>query len=128
MMRLLLLSVALAWAEKPPIPAGLDGYLPVPDANPLTTEKVALGRKLFFDTRLSRDGTVSCATCHDPQTAFTDKRALGAGIGAGAGALIGSQVRLRRTVYPVRASGRRGLTIAPLFPPAGAGAALVARW
>jgi hypothetical protein len=54
--------------------------------------------------------------------------ALGAGVGAGAGALIGSQVRQRRTVYPVRASGRRGLTIAPILPPAGAGAAIVTRW
>jgi cytochrome c peroxidase len=77
---LLLASAAVAWAEKPPIPAGLDGYLPVPDANPLTAEKVALGRRLFSDARLSRDGTVSCATCHDPALAFTDKRPVSVGI------------------------------------------------
>ena len=85
MIRLLLLSVAVAWAEKPPIPAGLDAYLPVPEDNPLTAEKVALGRKLFFDPRLSRDGTVSCATFHDPQMAFTDKRPVGVGIGGRVG-------------------------------------------
>ena len=39
-------------------------------ANPLTTQKIALGRQLFFDPRLSRDGSISCASCHLPQTAF----------------------------------------------------------
>ncbi len=47
-------------------------------ANPLSEpdrpEQVALGRRLFFDTRLTADGTQSCATCHDPQRAFTDGR------------------------------------------------------
>lgn len=54
------------------IPPGLDLYMPVPEANPLTPEKVALGRRLFFDPILSRDYTVACATCHDPRRAFTD--------------------------------------------------------
>ena len=53
------------------IPLGLDLYLPVPENNPITSEKVALGRQLFFDRRLSRDGTVSCATCHNPNRAFS---------------------------------------------------------
>lgn len=67
------------------IPAGLDAYLPVPDANPLTREKVALGKKLFFDPKLSRDGSMSCATCHDPKLAFTDARPLGIGVGGQVG-------------------------------------------
>ena len=41
-----------------------------PADNPQTPEKVALGEKLFFDGRLSVDGTVACATCHDPGRAF----------------------------------------------------------
>ena len=45
-----------------------------------TAEPVALGRKLFFDGRLSADGTVSCATCHDPKRAFADDRTLSVGI------------------------------------------------
>jgi cytochrome c peroxidase len=45
---------------------------PVPADNPQTPEKIALGRKLFHDKRFSIDGTVSCATCHDDQKAFTD--------------------------------------------------------
>lgn len=42
--------------------------------------KIELGRKLFFDERLSADGHVSCATCHQPQHAFTDGRAVAVGV------------------------------------------------
>ena len=53
----------------------------VPDDNALTPERVALGRKLYFDKRLSEDGSVSCATCHDVTRGFTDQRAVSEGIG-----------------------------------------------
>lgn len=46
----------------------------------LRPARVALGQKLFFEPRLSGDGTVSCATCHDPARAFTDGRPLSVGI------------------------------------------------
>lgn len=46
--------------------------IPFPKDNPVTEEKVAFGRKLFFDKRLSAGNQVSCATCHQPQKAFTD--------------------------------------------------------
>jgi cytochrome c peroxidase len=62
------------------IPLGLDLYVPVPDDNPLTAEKVALGRRLFRDPRLSRDGAIACTTCHDPTRAFTDRRSVAVGI------------------------------------------------
>jgi cytochrome c peroxidase len=62
------------------IPLGLDLYLPTPGNNPLTLEKIELGRRLFFDKRLSRDGSLSCATCHQPELAFTDGRAIAIGI------------------------------------------------
>jgi len=45
--------------------------LEIPPENPLTPEKVALGRKLFFDRRLSPNGTMSCAMCHIPEQGFT---------------------------------------------------------
>ena len=48
---------------------------------PPTPERVRLGRWLFFDTRLSGDNTVSCATCHDPALGFTDGRARARGEG-----------------------------------------------
>ena len=56
-----------------PIP---EGVLPpeIPSDNPPTAAKVELGKKLFFDVRLSSDGTVSCATCHDPRHGFADGR------------------------------------------------------
>ena len=62
------------------IPLGLDLYMPVPDSNPLTADRIAQGRALFFDRRLSRDGSLSCATCHVPQRAFSDARPLAVGI------------------------------------------------
>ncbi|HEY6549509.1 MAG TPA: cytochrome c peroxidase [Vicinamibacteria bacterium] len=49
-------------------------------SSPWTPEMAALGKRLFFDPRLSRDGSVSCATCHDPKRAFTDGVALARGI------------------------------------------------
>lgn len=62
------------------IPLGLDLYMPVPEDNPLTPAKVALGRQLFADTLLSRDRSLSCASCHDPLRAFTDGRAVAIGV------------------------------------------------
>src|SRR3954451_10015059 len=62
------------------IPLGLDLYLPVPGDNPLTTEKIELGRRLFFDRRLSRDGSIACSSCHDPDRAFSDGRAIAVGV------------------------------------------------
>ena len=67
------------------VPPGVDPvawvniYIPV-DNQP-TPDRIALGRKLYFDTRLSRDGTVSCATCHDVSRGFTDRRNVSEGIG-----------------------------------------------
>ena len=52
----------------------------VPPDNPQTPEKIALGEKLFFDGRLSVDGTVACSTCHDPARGFTDGRPASVGI------------------------------------------------
>jgi cytochrome c peroxidase len=62
------------------IPLGLDLYLPVPEDNPLTVEKVGLGRRLFFDRRLSANGSISCATCHDPRRAFSSNRRVAVGV------------------------------------------------
>src|SRR5258708_37424437 len=52
----------------------------IPKDNPQTPEKIALGERLFFDGRLSADGTVACATCHDPARALTDGRPASIGI------------------------------------------------
>lgn len=59
-----------AWMAPPPVPAD----------NPMTAQKVELGRHLFYDARLSADGTVACVSCHIQERAFTDGRALPVGI------------------------------------------------
>jgi cytochrome c peroxidase len=51
-----------------------------PADNLQTPEKIALGEKLFFDGRLSVDGTVACSTCHDPAHAFSDGRVVSIGV------------------------------------------------
>jgi cytochrome c peroxidase len=68
------------------IDSGFDWQLPknfplpaVPANNPMTAEKVALGRFLFYDERLSGNQTFSCASCHKQELAFSDDRATGLG-------------------------------------------------
>lgn len=67
------------------IPLGLDLYLPAPENNPLTQEKIEQGRRLFFDRRLSRDETISCASCHDPRLAYSDSRSTSIGVSGRSG-------------------------------------------
>jgi len=62
------------------VPLGLDLYMPVPEENPLTVEKIELGRQLFNDRRLSRDETIACSSCHDPARAFSTDQSIAVGI------------------------------------------------
>jgi cytochrome c peroxidase len=92
--------LALAPGEAPPLPkqgplaeprssdqVGFPEILTEYATSPatLTPARVALGQKLFFEARLSGDGTVACATCHDPNRAFTDGRPVSVGIHGRAG-------------------------------------------
>jgi len=63
------------------------GLPPVPylEANAPTAESIALGLKLFYDTRLSADNTLSCASCHNPQIGFADGRRFSRGVGGTTG-------------------------------------------
>jgi cytochrome c peroxidase len=80
------------WLDQPDNHAPLDIELPMwlkPGAgqvkdlreNPMTRAKIELGRQLFFDKRLSADGTVSCASCHEPEKGYTVSTPLATGIG-----------------------------------------------
>jgi cytochrome c peroxidase len=71
------LSAAEIDPAKPP--TGLKP-VPVPADNPLTPEKIELGKQLYFDPRLSRDNTVSCATCHDPEKGWSNGEAFATGV------------------------------------------------
>jgi len=65
------------------LPPIIEQYLPpmeIPADNPLTIEGVALGRKLFYDTKLSADNTQACASCHAPTSGFTDSEQFSTGI------------------------------------------------
>lgn len=61
-------------------PNGLPGVI-YPQDNPMSPEKVSLGAQLYFDTRLSRDGTISCASCHDPLKGWSNGEAVATGVG-----------------------------------------------
>ena len=67
--------------EIQPLPAQLKSYeaMAIPADNPLTPEKVALGRQLWFDTRLSGDSAHSCYGCHVCEKGLTDGLAKGVG-------------------------------------------------
>lgn len=68
---------------------------------PPTPERVRLGRWLFYDTRLSADGTISCATCHRPENAFSEPTPVSTGIdGQKGGRKAPSFVNLAWTLYP----------------------------
>ena len=54
--------------------------VPIPADNPQTDAKIRLGAQLYFDTRLSADNTISCATCHDPTTAWANHNPTDTGI------------------------------------------------
>src|SRR5205085_11669420 len=77
---LLICCVSLNAAEPFVIPKGLPP-LRVPDDNPMTAAKVALGKQLYFDKRLSIDNTISCASCHDPKKGWSNGDQLATGVG-----------------------------------------------
>lgn len=67
-----------------PLPSFVGDYfdkMPLDPDNPLTVEGVALGRKLFYDKRLSGNNTISCGSCHKQQFSFADNKALSLGMG-----------------------------------------------
>lgn len=76
-----ILAGALAWlpwaaSAMEPLPA----LPPIPADNPMTHAKIELGRQLYFDPRLSIDGTVSCNSCHNVMSGGTDNRSVSVGI------------------------------------------------
>jgi cytochrome c peroxidase len=105
-------AVQAATAQTPaaqasaPAAAGYSWRLPrgfprpaVPADNPMSDAKVALGRRLFFEPRLSVNGRYSCASCHDPARSFSDGRTVA--VGATGGALPHNAMALINVAYNV---------------------------
>ena len=68
------------------LPTGLQASAAyIPDDNPISESKIALGRLLYFDKRLSKDDTVSCGTCHDPAHGWAEPRKTSRGVGGKVG-------------------------------------------
>lgn len=79
---LLITGLVVFWLYERPYEWSIDPALPLPDVpadNPMSAVKVELGRRLFYDERLSVNGTMSCATCHIQALAFTDGKARSIG-------------------------------------------------
>jgi cytochrome c peroxidase len=105
------------------IPMGLDaGDFIVPAWSRNTDEVVELGMMLFFDTRLSSNGEVSCATCHDPEMAWTDGRAVGRHIDGGdlarATPTIFNRVTSTRQFWDGRSRSVEAQALSPIGSPA----------
>lgn len=73
-------AFVLPTLQKPNVPFFFQSFYKEPPDNPNTIEGVALGKALFFDKILSDDNTVACASCHNPEKAFTDGIPLAIGI------------------------------------------------
>jgi cytochrome c peroxidase len=71
---------ATAQAPVPQPQSGREALLPLPPAPPLSPDKVALGRQLFADKRLSRDNTVACLSCHDLSRGGVDRLPVSVGV------------------------------------------------
>lgn len=78
MMKILTLSAAIlsTWSFADPLPKNP----PVPADNPITAEKIELGKMLYFDPRLSKDGSVSCNSCHNVMAGGEDNRPSSIGV------------------------------------------------
>ncbi len=110
------------------IPVGLDLHMPVPEDNPLTAAKAALGRRLFFDPILSADRAIRCATCHDPARAFADGRPRAVGVFGregprGAPSLLNAGYA-RRLFWDGRASSLDAQVLQPIVNPTEMGMSL----
>jgi len=74
------LSAIAAYGQKYSAPSPSETAIKVSAAPPIDPAKVALGRRLFFDTRLSADEWLSCSTCHDPAHGYSEGRTISVGV------------------------------------------------
>ena len=110
---------AVQRVQQPPL--GLPS-VPVPAANPVTPAKVSLGRDLFFDRRLSRNRTMSCAMCHLPEQGYTSNE-MATPIGVKGASLLRNAPTLYNVAYlprlflDLREESLEQQVLGPLFSP-----------
>lgn len=95
--------------------------VPVPADNPQTDAKISLGKQLYFDTRLSADNTISCATCHSPKTGWANHHSTDTGIrgqvgGRNSGSIIDAAY-LRYQFWDGRAGSLEEQALGPIHNP-----------
>jgi cytochrome c peroxidase len=95
--------------------------VPVPADNPQTDAKVRLGAQLYFDTRLSADNTISCASCHDPRAGWANPHPTDTGIkgqvgGRNSGSIINSAY-MRFQFWDGREGSLEGQALGPIHNP-----------
>lgn len=117
----LLLAQLPVRAEGPMLANGLRPSVPTPPDNPQTDSKVRLGKQLYFDTRLSGDNTISCATCHDPRTGFANPNPTDTGIkgqvgGRNSGTIIDAAY-MRYQFWDGRAGSLEEQALGPIHNP-----------
>jgi len=100
-------------------PLGIESGPTYGDSDDLTDEAIALGRSLFFDVRLSRDSSLSCASCHRPQFALSDSTPISPGIMGGTGIrntpTIVNRILGRTQFWDGRAASLELQALGPLF-------------
>ena len=103
------------------LPLGLEPDFEVPLQNSMTPEKVALGKRLFFDKELSRDRSMSCGTCHDPAKGFSNGLAFAQGVSGAIGTRnvpsIVNRLFGRSQFWDGRAASLESQAKEPLFNP-----------
>ncbi|HIF30081.1 MAG TPA: c-type cytochrome [Planctomycetes bacterium] len=116
-----MLTWQVSWAQDEfAVPSGLKD-LKIPSDNPLTKAKVDLGRQLYFEPRLSRDNTVSCASCHDPQRGWSNGEAFATGVRGQKGGRSAPTI-INAAYHPLqfwdgRAKGLEGQALGPIQNP-----------
>lgn len=120
----ILLSVLSNTPEEIPrgaLPLGLEPEFEIPKGNFITEEKVRLGKRLFFDKRLSKDESISCATCHIPAKGFSNALAVAKGVSGESGnrnvPTVVNRVYGRTEFWDGRAETLESQALGPLFNP-----------
>ena len=101
--------------------SALPGTINAPNNNPITNEKIELGRTLFFDPILSGNRDVACATCHHPDFGYADGRDLSSGInGVGGGPARQGGAVIRRNAPTIINTAFNGINENRIYDPVNA--------